>query len=95
MPGTDFDEVFDGQGNKLSSTPRVVSDTEMERRAAPPRLKQSIAGLRTWQAEAQANFDDWPTKTNAQKDAANRELQRRFGVLCDRLKDLLLHQALD
>jgi hypothetical protein len=40
--------------------------------------------------DAQANYDTWPTKTNAQKDAAQRETIRRLGILMDRLADLLL-----
>jgi hypothetical protein len=73
----------------------TIPDAQIEREDAPLRLRQSVVGLRIWSTEAQANFDTWGAKTAAQKDAANRELHRRFGILCDRLKDLLIAQAMD
>ena len=57
---------------------------------SPDRVKQAYQTLRQWSVDAQANYDTWPTKTNAQKDAAQRETIRRLGVLMDRLADLLL-----
>jgi hypothetical protein len=57
---------------------------------APPKVKQAYATLRQWSADAQAAYDDWPNKTNAQKDAATRETIRRLGVFFDRFADVLL-----
>jgi hypothetical protein len=57
---------------------------------SPDRLRNAYQTLRQWSADAQANYDTWPTKTNAQKDAAQRETIRRLGILMDRLADLLL-----
>jgi hypothetical protein len=54
------------------------------------RVKNAYQTLRQWSVDAQANYDTWPTKTNAQKDAAQRETIRRLGILMDRLADLLL-----
>jgi hypothetical protein len=57
---------------------------------SPDRLRTAYAALRQWSADAQASYDDWPNKTNAQKDATYRETIRRLGVLMDRMADLLL-----
>ncbi len=95
MTRTDFDDTYDGQGNRLSRVSRVVSDYDDLKDGTPIRIGQAYAGLRTWATDAQAAFDTWPTKTAAQKDATQREVIRRFGILCDRLADLLLHQNLD
>jgi hypothetical protein len=57
---------------------------------SPDRLRNAYQTLRQWSVDAQANYDTWPTKTNAQKDAAQRETIRRLGILMDRLADLLL-----
>jgi hypothetical protein len=46
--------------------------------------------LRQWALDARAAFDDWPTKTDAQKDAAVRETIRRLGVFMDRMADQIL-----
>ena len=94
MPETVFDEVFDGKGIKLSSTPRVISDAEIEMRDAPQRLQQSYQTLRNWADDATQVHADWPTMTQAQKDAVMREVIQRLGVFFDRMADLLLHQRL-
>jgi hypothetical protein len=60
---------------------------------SPERLRTAYSTLRQWAIDAQANYDTWPTKTNAQKDAAQRETIRRLGILMDRLADLLLVEA--
>lgn len=95
MSRTDYDEVFDGQGNLLSRTPRQVSDRDDERDKSLDRIKQSYIALRQWSDDAQAAYDDWPTKTQAQKDAAIRETIRRLGIFFDRFADFLLMQDLD
>jgi len=58
------------------------------------RVRQAYSALQAWAADEAQKNTDWPTLTNAQKDAANRELHRRFGLVCDRLSDLLRHLAL-
>jgi hypothetical protein len=55
-----------------------------------PRLQAAYQTLRQWSVDAATNHANWPTKTNAQKDATHRETIRRLGVLMDRLADLLL-----
>jgi hypothetical protein len=69
---------------------RDLTGEDEQRYLSPDRLRQAYTTLRQWSIDAQANYDTWPTKTNAQKDAAQRETIRRLGILMDRLADLLL-----
>lgn len=72
-------------------TPTFTLTGEDEQRfLSPDRLRTAYATLRQWSLDAQDAFDTWPTKTNAQKDATQRETIRRLGILMDRLADLLL-----
>jgi hypothetical protein len=57
---------------------------------SPERIKNAYQTLRQWSVDAATNHTNWPTMTNAQKDAAQRETIRRLGILMDRLADLLL-----
>lgn len=94
MPVTVNDQVWKN-GVLVSSTPRVVSDDELNRLAAPARMRQAYASLRQWSADAQTVFGNWGTMSAAQKDAANKEVIRRFGLTCAGLADLLLNLSLD
>lgn len=87
----------DGRGNTVlvKQTQRVVSDTEIRRRDAPARIRQVLSTLDAWAADEQKIFTDWPSLTNAQKDAANRQMHDRFGKFLDRFGDVLLTLALD
>jgi hypothetical protein len=72
-------------------TPTIELTGEAEQEyLSRPRLKSAYQTLRQWSVDAQDAYDTWPTKTNAQKDATQRETIRRLGVLMDRLADLLL-----
>jgi hypothetical protein len=61
-----------------------------QRHLSPERIRNAYQTLRQWSADAATNHTNWPTMTNAQKDAAQRETIRRLGILMDRLADLLL-----
>lgn len=93
MPRTNRNQTF-LNGTLVNETLVTVDDATIFREDAPTRLTQAYTGLRQWSIDAQDTFDTWPTKSNAQKDAAQRETIRRFGVLCDRLADLLLNGGL-
>lgn len=86
MPRTDRAQVF-LNGVLQSETTQIIDDETILREGANTRLGNAYGALRQWAADGQAAYDDWPTKTAAQKDAALREVIRRFGVLCDRLAD--------
>ncbi len=51
--------------------------------------KVLAAQARAWSVDAQAAFDDWPNKTQAQKDAVLRETIRRLGVLMSNVAEHL------
>jgi len=57
---------------------------------SPDRVKQAYNTLRQWSADAANTNTNWPTMSNAQKDAAMRETIRRLGIFLDRMADLLL-----
>lgn len=84
------DELYTN-GVLVASDIRTITDAEVFEQQAPTRLRASIAGLRQWALDGQDAYTTWPTKTAAQKDAVQRETIRRFGVLSDRLADLLQH----
>lgn len=64
---------------------------EDERRyLAPAKLQQAYATLNDWSADAATVHGNWPTMTQAQKDATMRETIRRLGVFFDHFADLLL-----
>lgn len=67
MPRTDYDEVFNRDGNLLSSTPREVSDEEIE-------LEQDRPNLEALIVLAQTAERDW---TNADVVKAVRLLLRQ------------------
>jgi len=72
-------------------TPTVELTGEAEQaHLSPDRLRNAYQTLRQWSVDAATNHTNWPTMTNAQKDAAQRETIRRLGILMDRLADLLL-----
>jgi hypothetical protein len=87
----DRNQVFDSDGNLLSEEVVTVPPEEEERRVVPDRLRNSFALLRQWADEAETTYANWPTMTNAQKDASNRAVVLRFGKVCDGLADLLVH----
>ncbi len=64
-----------------------------QRYLSPARLRQFYPTIRQWSLDAQAAYDDWPNKTQTQKDVALRETIRRLGVMMDRLADMLLVEA--
>ena len=88
MPRTDRHQVF-RNGVLQSETTEVIDDETILREGSRTRVEQSYTALRQWSTDAQAAFDDWPNKNNAQKDVAQRETIRRFGILCDRLADMI------
>jgi hypothetical protein len=81
-----------GPGGLINvETPTIELTGEAEQaHLSPDRLRAAYQTLRQWSVDAQDAYDTWPTKTNAQKDATQRETIRRLGVLMDRLADLLL-----
>jgi hypothetical protein len=85
MPRTDVDEVYGLDGTVIRRTERVVSDEELDREAAPGRLRLAIPVLREWAADAEAIANQGGNVTQAQQKA----LFRRFGALCVHLADLL------
>jgi hypothetical protein len=94
MTRTDRTQVWDQAGNLISDVPVVISDERIFREDAPTRLVQGYLTLRQWADDAETTYADWPTKTAAQKDAINREVIRRLGVLADGIADLILHRGL-
>ena len=79
-----------GPEGLIDTTTVTLTGEDEHRYLSPDRVRTAYQTLRQWSVDAQANYDTWPTKTNAQKDAAQRETIRRLGVLMDRLADLLL-----
>jgi hypothetical protein len=94
MAETAFDEVYEN-GVLVSRVARVVSDAEIQRRDAPLKLRQSYTALRQWQQDAITTVAEWDTLTQAQKNTRLKIVIERFGLLSDRLADLLLAQSLD
>ena len=81
-----------GPGGLVSvETPSFDLTGEDEQRyLSPERLRQAYATLRQWSADAAQADTDWPTLTQAQKDARLQITIRRLGVFFDRFADLLL-----
>jgi hypothetical protein len=81
-----------GPGGLINvETPTIELTGEAEQAyLSPDRVKNAYQTLRQWSVDAATNHTNWPTMTNAQKDAAQRETIRRLGILMDRLADLLL-----
>lgn len=94
MPRTDRHQVFTN-GVLVSDTPVIISDEQIFREEVPTRLTASYTTLRSWAADAEATYTDWPTLSNAQKDARQREIVRRLGKLCDGLADFIMRDSLD
>lgn len=90
MPRTDYDDEY-RDGVLIRRVERLVSDAEIARQEAPQRLRQAYATLRQWQQDAQSVAEQGGNVSQAQIKA----LFHRFGILCDRLADLLIAQALD
>ena len=87
-------QVFDGQGNLVFETVVVISDEQIFREETPTRMAQGYQTLRDWADDAETTYTAWPTLTAAQKDARNREVVRRLGVLCDGLADFIMDRGL-
>lgn len=79
-----------GPGGLISTSQVTLEGEEEIAYLAAERIRQSYQTLRQWSLDAEAAYNDWPNKTNAQKDAVQRETIRRLGVFMDRLADLLL-----
>jgi hypothetical protein len=79
-----------GPGGLMSEESITLEGEDEVGYLATEKVRQSYQTLRQWSLDAQFAFDDWPNKTNAQKDAVQRETIRRLGVFMDRLADLLL-----
>jgi len=74
----------------LISTETVVLTGEAELAyLGATKLRTAYATLRQWSTDAQTVVDGWGLVTTLQKDADIKELFRRFGILTDRLADLL------
>lgn len=82
-----------GPGGLISTDSITLEGEDEVRYLSGPRVRQAYQTLRQWSADAQTHYDDWPTKTNAQKDAVHRETLRRLGVFFDRFADLLLMEG--
>lgn len=67
-----------------------LTGEDEQRYLSPDRIKQAYQTLRTWSVDAANTNTNWPTMSNAQKDAAERETIRRLGIFFDRFADLLL-----
>lgn len=89
---------YDGSGRLLEQREAttdeasvLVADQELATvDAANTRIVKAYEVLQQWAADQAAINNAWPTLTNAQKDGANRQLQRRFGLVCENLADLLI-----
>jgi hypothetical protein len=55
----------------------------------------AVSALRTWASDAQTAAGNWDGWTQTQKNAATKTMMTRFGVLCERLADLVEAQGLD
>jgi len=80
----------------VSATDVVVTGTITE--ADRPRIQHALdryssthiyQTLLVWAADAAGAADSWATLTNAQKDAINKTVITRLGLLCERLAELL------
>lgn len=87
-------ETFDNAGNLVTTQNLTLTDEEAFREEVPNRLSAVSQTLRDWADDAATTHADWPTKTAAQKDAINREVIRRLGVLCDGLADFIMDRGL-
>lgn len=94
MPQTNRNQTF--QNGVLQNEQIVeISDATLKRWQAPDRLRNAVATLETWAADEQQIAANWASLTNAQKDAANRQLHDRVGRFFDRFGDLLIAISLD
>lgn len=87
--GTDRNQVFNN-GQLVNEETVATSAEEDSRRGVEGRLRAAYTALRQWATDAATSHANWPTMTNAQKDATNRAVVQRFGQLCDGVADLLL-----
>ena len=86
--------TFDQTGALVSEDSFTVSDDQVFREQTPTRLEQGYQTLRDWADDAETTYAAWSTLTAAQKDARNREVVRRLGVLCDGLADFIMDRGL-
>jgi hypothetical protein len=93
MARTNHNQVY-ANGVLVSEEVVVIPDEQVFREETPARLAQQYTTLREWADDAETTYTAWPTLTNAQKDARNREVVRRLGVLCDGLADILIDRGL-
>lgn len=68
-----------------------VDDPDFELPAEERALRGIYTVLKGWAAEEAATVSGWSSLTATQKDSAHRQLHQRFGVLVDRLADLIRH----
>jgi hypothetical protein len=82
-----------GPGGLISTEQVTLNGEDEVRHLSPERVRAAYQTLRTWSIDAQTHYDDWPNKTNAQKDVVQRETIRRLGIFFDRFADLLLMEG--
>jgi hypothetical protein len=73
----------------------TVEQEAASRAAKRVTVGSAVTGLRTWATDAQTATANWDGWTQTQKNAAMKTVVTRFGVLCDRLADLIEAQSLD
>lgn len=66
MPRTDYDEIYDGSGNLVSSIPRVVPDAVIEREQAPAQVRAALTRLTEIAQQADAVAAQGGNVTQAQ-----------------------------
>ena len=79
-----------GPNGLINTTTVNLTGEDEQRHLSPARLQAAYATLRQWSADAAQADADWPTLTQAQKDARLQITIRRLGVFFDRFADLLL-----
>jgi hypothetical protein len=73
----------------------TVEQQSTDRAAKRIAVGGAVNGLRSWASDAQTATNNWDGWTQAQKNAAMKTVVTRFGILCERMADMIEAQGLD
>jgi hypothetical protein len=73
----------------------AVEQQSADRATKRAAVGNAVTGLRTWASDAQTATNNWDGWTQTQKNAAMKTVITRFGILCDRMADMIEAQGLD
>ena len=93
MPEIAQDQLFDGRGNVLTSTPRTVPDVNIRARNAVGRLVAGRTQLRAIRTQAQAAADASTALTLVQLTNQFRQLAQAVAILAQHQLDIELVMA--